>query len=329
LHQLADRLPQGQTRDPSQVLPTSEPAAWRRRRAGDASPCRRPHARGRRPDCAPLARARRCRHPRPDEAPEPLPVGPPRSLPRQPHHRRCGAHQERPLPIRQLPKEASSPDARADGRQTRAQPKRWLVPLLASRRASEPSETLFGERWFARRPRLTSSPRPRSQLRMSGRAPTSADLISPQGRHTRKALRCCRDVFLVGLLVGLFVGLFCQPASGFWRFVAVDSLTTESAQSPITTGSSRKSSDAGGGTRTPDTRIMIPLVFPVFAGDSADFGRHIGLFCQATCTNSERALAVNRRAARRCRTPGPRRGDRSGRPCAGRPARRARPQRRR
>jgi hypothetical protein len=31
--------------------------------------------------------------------------------------------------------------------------------------------------------------------------------------------------------------------------------------------------------RTPDTRIMIPPVFPVFTGDSADFGRQIGLFC--------------------------------------------------
>jgi hypothetical protein len=63
---------------------------------------------------APLARARRCRHPRPDEAPEPLPVGPSRSLPTLPHRRRSAAHQERPLPIRQLPKEAWSPDARAD-----------------------------------------------------------------------------------------------------------------------------------------------------------------------------------------------------------------------
>jgi hypothetical protein len=42
--------------------------------------------------------------------------------------------------------------------------------------------------------------------------------------------------------------------------------------------------DAGGGTRTPDTRIMIPPGFPVFTGDSADFGRQIGLFCQALCT---------------------------------------------
>src|SRR6202042_2968291 len=53
--------------------------------------------------------ARRCRHARPDEAPEPLPVSPPRLRPRPPHPRRCGAHQERPLPIRQLPKQASSP----------------------------------------------------------------------------------------------------------------------------------------------------------------------------------------------------------------------------
>jgi hypothetical protein len=42
--------------------------------------------------------------------------------------------------------------------------------------------------------------------------------------------------------------------------------------------------DAGGGTRTPDTRIMIPPGFPVFTGDSADFGLQIGLFCQRACT---------------------------------------------
>jgi hypothetical protein len=30
---------------------------------------------------------------------------------------------------------------------------------------------------------------------------------------------------------------------------------------------------------------MIPLGFPVFTGDSGDFGRQIGLFCQATCTD--------------------------------------------
>src|SRR5580704_12073263 len=58
-----------------------------------------------------------------------LPVSPPRSLPRHPHGRRSGAQQERPLPIRQPPKEASSPDARADvkpGRRIQA-----LVGLLA------------------------------------------------------------------------------------------------------------------------------------------------------------------------------------------------------
>jgi hypothetical protein len=60
--------------------------------------------------------------------------------------------------------------------------------------------------------------------------------------------------------VGLFVGLFCQPASGLERFIAVDSRAPKSAESPVTTGSSRKTSDAGGGTRTPDTRIMIPLL---------------------------------------------------------------------
>jgi hypothetical protein len=60
--------------------------------------------------------------------------------------------------------------------------------------------------------------------------------------------------------VGRFVGLFCQPGSGSWRFIAVDSLTTESAGSPVATGLSCKTLDAGAGTRTPDTRTMIPRV---------------------------------------------------------------------
>ena len=88
LHELADRLPQGQTRDPSPStthLRTGSLATTPRQRRLAVTA---PHARGRRPHCAPLARARRCRHPRPDEAPEPLPAGPPRSLPRQPHRRR-------------------------------------------------------------------------------------------------------------------------------------------------------------------------------------------------------------------------------------------------
>jgi hypothetical protein len=38
------------------------------------------------------------------------------------------------------------------------------------------------------------------------------------------------------LSVGLFVGLFCQPTSGFWRFVAVASRTTESAKLPVNKG---------------------------------------------------------------------------------------------
>jgi hypothetical protein len=46
----------------------------------------------------------------------------------------------------------------------------------------------------------------------------------------------------------------------------------------------RNGRHAGGGTRTPDTRIMIPLVIPVFTSDSGVFGRQIGLFCQGTCT---------------------------------------------
>jgi hypothetical protein len=142
---------------------------------------------------------------------------------------------------------------------------------------------------------LTSSPRPRSQLRMSGQNPdiwepdfrparaftpgtavaVETSLLRPVGiRRTSpraaglvnqcgwqfRASRFCSPPAPVGLLVGLFVGLFCQPASGFWRFIAVDTPTAKSVQSPITTGSSCKSSDAGGGTRTPDTRIMIPLL---------------------------------------------------------------------
>jgi hypothetical protein len=36
--------------------------------------------------------------------------------------------------------------------------------------------------------------------------------------------------------------------------------TAKPAQTPVTTGYSCKTADAGGGTRTPDTRIMIPLL---------------------------------------------------------------------
>jgi hypothetical protein len=60
--------------------------------------------------------------------------------------------------------------------------------------------------------------------------------------------------------VGRFVGLFCQPTSGFWRSVAVASRATKSAESPVNKANLRKRPDAGGGTRTPDTRIMIPGV---------------------------------------------------------------------
>jgi hypothetical protein len=59
--------------------------------------------------------------------------------------------------------------------------------------------------------------------------------------------------------VGRFVGLSCQPTSGFWRFAAVPSRVTESAESPVNKGNPGKQPDAGGGTRTPDTRIMIRL----------------------------------------------------------------------
>jgi hypothetical protein len=52
---------------------------------------------------------------------------------------------------------------------------------------------------------------------------------------------------------------------------------------PCKTPTSCKTANAGGGTRTPDTRIMIPSVFPVFTGDSGVFGREIGLFCQRVC----------------------------------------------
>jgi ribosomal protein L37AE/L43A len=51
-----------------------------------------------------------------------------------------------------------------------------------------------------------------------------------------------------------------RPGSGFWRFAAVDSRTAKSAETPVTAGFSCKQRDAGGGTRTPDTRIMIPLL---------------------------------------------------------------------
>ena len=52
-------------------------------------------------------------------------------------------------------------------------------------------------------------------------------------------------------------------------------------------------SDAGGGTRTPDTRIMIPPGFLRFTGDSANFGRQIGLFCQALCTMRTDSVRVS------------------------------------
>jgi hypothetical protein len=51
-------------------------------------------------------------------------------LPRQPHRRRSAAHQERPLPIRQPPKQASSRMPVPTSNQG-AESKRWLVPLLA------------------------------------------------------------------------------------------------------------------------------------------------------------------------------------------------------
>ena len=57
-----------------------------------------------------------------------------------------------------------------------------------------------------------------------------------------------------------FVGLLCQRTSGLWRSVAIASRPTKSAESPINKGNPGKQRDAGGGTRTPDTRIMIPRV---------------------------------------------------------------------
>jgi hypothetical protein len=86
------------------------------------------------------------------------------------------------------------------------------------------------------------------------------------------------------LLVGLLVGLFRQPASGFWRFVAVDTRTTKSAASPVTTGVSCKQRNAGGGTRTPDTRIMIPLAPPPIPYGYRRFGRSGGALDTALVT---------------------------------------------
>ena len=108
---------------------------------------------------------------------------------------------------------------------------------------------------------------------------------------------------------------FVTHETGLARFVAVAAIRPLGRRkTPARTGAPPVRGDAGGGTRTPDTRIMIPPGLPVFIGDSADFGRQIGLFCQATCTNGERALAVNRWAARRCRRPGLRQDGRSGHP---------------
>ena len=39
---------------------------------------------------------------------------------------------------------------------------------------------------------------------------------------------------------------------------------------------------------------MIPPGFPVFTGDSADFGRQVGLFCQALCTLRTDSVRVSR-----------------------------------
>jgi hypothetical protein len=61
-------------------------------------------------------------------------------------------------------------------------------------------------------------------------------------------------------LVGRFVGLFCQPASGLERFAAVARTDRSSVKIPVNTGLLLEQRDAGGGTRTPDTRIMIPLL---------------------------------------------------------------------
>ena len=90
--------------------------------------------------------------------------------------------------------------------------------------------------------------------------PTVATVTRPRFDRAQIARLRPRALERAPLRVGLFVGLFCQAASGFWRFVAVAGLAIKSAESPATTGNSRKSPDAGGGTRTPDTRIMIPLL---------------------------------------------------------------------
>ena len=54
-------------------------------------------------------------------------------------------------------------------------------------------------------------------------------------------------------IVGRFVELFCQPASGFWRSVAVASRATKSAESTVNKGNPRKQLDAGGGCRRRDS----------------------------------------------------------------------------
>jgi hypothetical protein len=108
-------------------------------------------------------------------------------------------------------------------------------------------------------------------------SPTRSCLLTGRN-HTRNSMACiteaaigfpnasgtCRSTFRpraqFGSTLDCSFGLFCQPASGFWRFVAAASPTVESAESPANKPNSCTQRDAGGGTRTPDTRIMIPRV---------------------------------------------------------------------
>jgi hypothetical protein len=134
---------------------------------------------------------------------------------------------------------ARAPDAIAT-RQRSSHEQPWQTALAGYNRHSGDAAV--------RRPRTAATPRCRR--RRSARQ---------RWRHLAQPRRATIPR-LVGNPVGLFVGLFCQPTSRSWRFVAVARLATGSAELPAKRQLSCKPADAGGGTRTPDTRIMIPLL---------------------------------------------------------------------
>jgi len=91
---------------------------------------------------------------------------------------------------------------------------------IFARRRERPPRCASGRRCQARRLPTRPARRSRTQAAIalldivappaqpagtSGQSPHICEPDFPQGRHTRQALRCCRDVILVGLFVGQFV----------------------------------------------------------------------------------------------------------------------------